>query len=144
MLLALYGVFAAAASGPSLSPIANGDANVRAGTCYVGIQFNSSGVEYERSATTGSYNVSQGNWLDSGTASDYWVEFIRTGGSAASFSGMANSTRYNLGTTRSFGFDDNGGFNNIIGYFRFWDAASGGTNVATTSSATWSALDTTA
>lgn len=109
----------------------------------MGAQFNSNGIEYERSPSTGSYNSSQGNWLDSGSASDVWVEFIRTGGVAAAWDGISNSTRYNLGTTRSFGITDGGGSNSIIGYFRFWDAASGGTNLVDTSGATWSAVDTT-
>lgn len=127
-------------AGPVLSPQANGDANTRMGPCYVGIQFNTSGTEYERSPSTGSYNANQGPWLTGGSTGDYWVEFIRTAG-AASFDGMSNSTRYNLGTTRSFGLTDAGGTNSITGYFRFWDAASGGSTLATTSTVSWSATD---
>lgn len=129
------------ASGLSVSATANGDTNNNFGTCYVGVQFNSSGVEYERDNNSTAYNVNMGNWLDSGTASEVWVEFIRTSG-AASWDGKSNSTRYNLGTTQSFGLTDAGGTNSITGYFRFWDANTGGSTLQTTSSATWSATDT--
>jgi hypothetical protein len=134
------GFWAPTVAGLSVSATANGDANTNNGTCYVGVQFNSSGVEYERNASTGAYNISQGNWLVSGTAAEVWVEFIRTAG-AASFDGISNSTRYQLSTTRSFGITDAGGFNSISGYFVFHDAATGGNILQTTSTVTWSALD---
>lgn len=134
---------AKAKSGLTVSPQANGDTNTNAGTCYVGVQFNSNGTEYERNASSGAYNVSQGAWLDAGTAAEVWVAFTRTGG-VASFVGMTNGTRYNLGTTRSFGITDGGGSSTITGYFTFYDAASGGNVLATTGSASWTAVDTTA
>lgn len=128
---------------PATSATADGDTNyVYDATCYVGVEFNTSGVEWELAATTGNASVNMGNWLDAGASSEVWVEFIRTGGTKSQFVGLSNSTRYQLNTTRKFYITAAAiGYNTetIIGYFKFWDAASGGNTLQTTSGATWQA-----
>jgi len=130
---------------PTVSAVADGDTNTGIdsiySSIYVGARFDSAGDEYETNAT-GSFSVAiTAGWLDTGSASDAWVEFIRTGGTAGAWSGKSNSTRYNLGTTQTFQILDNTSNSTavtIIGYFRFHDAASGGNVLQTTSGATWS------
>lgn len=126
---------------------ANGDTNTRltgvGGYCSVGAGFNTSGFEFE-CTNTGSFTVNQGKWLNSGSSSEVWVEFIRTGGTKSSWdhSGQSNNTRYQLSTTRNFEIRDTsalGGAQTIIGRFKFWDAATGGNVLDETSNATWSA-----
>ena len=126
----------------AVSANVNGDTNTNFGTCYVGVQLTSGGVEYERNASSGLYNVSQGGYMVAGDPSEVWVEFVRTGGTEAAWPGFSNSTRYNLGTTRGFGFDSSGSSASIIGYFRFWDASSGGNILQLGSTVTWEAIDT--
>ena len=134
-----------AATGVSVSALANGDFNSNLGPpesfCRTGVQFNSNGNEYECTAT-GSFSQNVNTWLVSGLASQVWVEFIRTGGNKTSWSsGQANNTRYSLSTSRTFYVEDfPAGFaSTITGYFRFHDAATGGNVLQTTSGATWNA-----
>jgi hypothetical protein len=133
-----YGIIASSGPTLSVSPQANGDSNIRFDlTCYAGVQFNTSGVEYEYTAA-GAATVSQGNWLDEGSASDVWVERTITAGSFNSID--PGTGRHQLSTTRSFRV-----IRTIIGVqsctasFEMFDAASGGNSLATTSSAVWSA-----
>lgn len=130
-----------AASGPIVSARADGRSNSNLNppntSCRVGCQFSTNGLEYELTSTGGLTNST--TWLDSGSNADVWVEFIRTGGTKTAWDSLANNTRYNLGTTRTFYLDDfqAGSESTIIGYFRFWDAASGGNQLQQTGSATW-------
>ncbi len=125
------------ASGPTVSAQANGDSNyVYGGACYVGVQFNMNGLEYERNASSGSYNVGAGTWLDSGSAGDVWVAFTRTAGTM--FASKVSGTRYNLVSGQSFSNTALlGAYKTVTGYFKFYDAASGGNTLQTTSTVSW-------
>ena len=125
---------------PIVSAVCSGYSNSRSGSsCYVGVQINTDGNEY-RCTNAGTYNSNQGVWLDQGTASQVWVEFIRTSG-ATSWDTLSNSTRYQLSTTRTFELVQTAtGSTSITGYFKFWDAASGGNLLQqTTTGQTWQA-----
>lgn len=120
-------------SGPSVSAVCDGDGNATSGssanTCWVGVQFNINGNEYEYVGTTSTPTTNIGAWLDSGSASDVWVVFTLTSGTM--FAGMTSGTRYNLGTTQTFYRSVTrtiAGTNTTTcsGYFQFYDAATGG------------------
>lgn len=134
MMMALAG-----AATVSVSPVANGQSNSLLSTpCYAGVQFNSNGIEYEASAASGTWIFSQGNWLDTGTAGQVWIERVVTSGSWNNLD--PGTGRHQLSTSRSFRvYRVATGSQSVTGYFRFWDAASGGNNLYTTSSATYSA-----
>lgn len=134
---------------PTVSPRADGDTNtildVLPITCYVGCHFEANGQEYEITA----YGVQNSGttWLDTGSNSDVWVEFVKTGGNATSWDGFSNSTRYQLSQNRRFqiyAYNNSGGgvTKDIIGYFRMHDAASGGNVLWTGSTVTWRATAT--
>jgi hypothetical protein len=141
---------AAIASGPTVSPRADGDINVNADspgpvTCYQGCEFASDGNEYEVLATTGGRTNST-VWLDSGSASDVWVEFVRTAGATA-WDSHSSSTRYQLNVDRNFNlsitrFPEGSSVKTITGYFRMHDAASGGNVLWTGSTVEWKATAT--
>jgi hypothetical protein len=122
--------------GLSISPVANGDYNFRSsGTVYGGVRWDNNGTEYEYTNTGGI--SSQGPWLDSGTAAEVWVQFVRTAG-LANWDVHPGTGRYNLATDRMYYITrSSSGSESISGYFRFYDAASGGTLLAQTSTATW-------
>ena len=123
-------------SGPVVSPLANGDSNMGLAPCYAGVQFNTSGVEYEYTPTGGLGVVGDG-WLDSGASSEVWVERIVTAGSWSSIDPGAG--RHQLSTTRSFRVESWGGTSSVTGYFKFWDAATGGSLLHQSASAIYSA-----
>ena len=130
---------AAGGGGPTVSMTANGQANSSQfiNPVYAGQQFNTSGSEFECSAA-GSYNQSLGAWLDTGSSSDVWVERFTTSGSWNNVD--PGTGRHQLSTTRSFRVSRSIiGTTSVTGYFRMYDAASGGNTLQTTSSATWSA-----
>lgn len=127
-------------AGEQVSAVANGCTNsVISGTCYGGPIFLNTGAEQEYTSTGGT--VSQGNWLDAGSASNVWVVWHRTGGTLSdwnSLGGGNNGVRLNLGTSRNFRISRAAqGISTLIGYFEFWDAASGGNLLQTTSTVTW-------
>lgn len=127
---------------PTVSAIAASDTNSRGvgGDCNVGLVFNSDGQEYDIT-NAGAQGVDLGTWLDTGIPGDVWVEFLRSSGTAANWIGIANSTRVNMAGTVTFRIEDistGAGTENITGQFRFWDAASGGNILQTTTAAqTW-------
>jgi hypothetical protein len=128
---------AAGGGSPTVSADGTGYTNSRGigGDCWVGLEFNTDGEEYRILAGGATSGTSQGTWLDSGSASDVWVEFLYSSGSAGQWDGFSNSTRYQLNVTRTFRIDDttiNANVNAITGQFRFWDAASGGNILDTT------------
>lgn len=131
-----------ASSGPTVSALANGDSNAAIiDAVYAGVKFDTDGEEYERTGI-GGFTASVGTWLDSGTSSQVWVEFIRTGGTLTKFDNRNNSQRYQANVDSDWYIIDtlaNSTAETVIGYFRFWDAASGGNLLQTTSGATWSA-----
>lgn len=144
-----YGTTAAAGAGetPTVSPRADGDANVNSDnfpvTCYVGCDFDIDGDEWEVNANTNAQENST-VWLDSGSASDVWVEFVRTSGTATNWDSHTSSVRYRLDANRRFRASvtrSTPGINNfnITGYFRMWDAASGGSTLWTGSTVEWRA-----
>jgi hypothetical protein len=131
-------------SGPTVSASADGDSNFRLGsTCYAGAYFASGGLEYEYTNSGGTTSLGVGGdaqWLDSGSGSEVWVQFVRTGGSKTVFDSLG-SGRYQLSSDRGYRINTTGSndLQNITGYFRFYDAASGGNLLQQTSSATWTA-----
>lgn len=133
------GFWKATSSGPTVSALANGDYNsANSGTIYAGVQFNTDGDEYEAN-NAGSYVTNVGQWLDSGTSSQVWVEYFNNTGT---FTGKTAGTRYQISTSQGFltpGATQFIQFRSVTCQFRFWDAASGGNTLQTTSSASWQA-----
>ena len=125
----------------------DGRQNSRFGaSCYSGFQIASSGTEYEYSNTGSLTNSTV--WLDSGAAADVWVMWTRTSGNLSDWNSLGsgnNNVRLQCSTTRSFRCIDTTGSGfpsgevNIYGYCRFYDAASGGNLLQTTSTVEWAA-----
>ena len=85
------GVWETAYSGLSVSIDVNGRTNWRENlNCFGGAAFYTSGVNYEITASA-SYS-SVGNWLDSGTASDVWIQWVRTGGTLSAWNSINPGT----------------------------------------------------
>jgi len=142
-----YGVFkTVAAAGPTVSATSGvGDSlattDTIANTCYVGVEFNTDGNEYNYAtgyATTPLEN--KGVWLDTGTSDQVWVAWTNTAGTI--FVGKVSGTRYQINTSQLFyrtvtrnltGTNTT----SCTGYFTFYDAASGGNTLQTTSSCTY-------
>lgn len=130
---------------PTVSPRADGDINTNIDdfpvTCWVGCDFDADGNEYELTATGG--QTLQTVWKDSGDAAGAWVEFVRTAG-ATNWDSHTSGVRYNLGTNRRFRNSITRNIpgistKTITGYFRMWDAASGGNILWTGSTVEWRA-----
>lgn len=130
---------AAAGGGLEVDAVADGRSNTgEAATVYSGTKWDTNGIEYEVTTYGGFTNVN--TYMVSGSSSDVWVEFTRTGGTESSFIGKSNSTRYNINVDQTFEISAPAiETNTIIGYFTFYDAATGGNTLDTTSGATWSA-----
>lgn len=133
---------------PPVAPLVSADGtgytNSRSigGFTQVGLYFNIDGEEYRTNSNGTQAASSQGTWLDQGTSDQVWIEFTRTGGSATQWVGFSNSTRYQLDVTRKFYIEDVtiGGTNETIsGSFSFYDAASGGNLLDSTTTQTWTA-----
>lgn len=127
---------------PTVSARADGRSNSRYNnTCYSGCNFLTNGLEYEYSNTGSQTNST--TWLDTGLNDEVWVMWTRTGGTLSDWNSLGsgkNNIRQNLGSNQQFRIVRSGsGTSTIIGYFRFYDAASGGNTLQTTSGATWSA-----
>lgn len=124
----------------SVSIDVNGRTNTRENAnCYAGAQFATSGINYEITASAGYANV--GTWLDAGTASDVWVQWVRTGGTLGAWNSINPGTgRVQVSTTRTYRIvRATTGTDTIIGYFRAYDAASGGNLLDTGATGTYSA-----
>jgi hypothetical protein len=127
---------------PVVSIDVNGRTNTNLdATCYAGAAFYTNGINYEYTATGGLSNV--GNWLDAGDAADVWIMWTRTGGTLSDWNNLGagynnvrrqatSSVTYRLARTGS-------GVSTIIGYFRAYDAATGGNLLDTGSTGTYSA-----
>jgi hypothetical protein len=135
--------------GEVVSATADGDTNyewyLEQTYCYAGVQFRAAGSEYECNSQ-GSFISYIGDWLTSGSGSNVWVAFTKTGGNASAWdSGQTDGTRYQLNVNRDFYIlDSPPGLNarTIEGYFQFYDAASGGNildRAPDSGSSTWSA-----
>ena len=123
-----------------VSPRVDGASNSRENaTCFVGFQIASSGTEYEYN-NVGSLVLST-TWLDSGTAAEVWVMWTRTGGTLTDWNNLGggnHNVRLQCSTTRSFRAQrGSSGSDNIQGYTRWYDAATGGNLLFTTSTVTW-------
>ncbi|KKN01582.1 hypothetical protein LCGC14_1126310 [marine sediment metagenome] len=132
----------ALAGGPATSAAADGDANLRFGNvCYAGAQFQLDGSEWEYTNSGGLTQTGVGGdqiWMDTGPNSAIWIERIVTAGSWNSLDPGAG--RHVMSTTRSFRIvRSTAGIFTVTGYFKFWDAASGGSLLQQTASATWTA-----
>jgi hypothetical protein len=142
MVVVAGAIHGASIEDPLVSADGTGYTNSRGigAVCWVGIQFNSDGEEYRHNATASWSGTSQGTWLDAGTKEQVWVVFNRTGGLQTNWDGFTSGTRYQM--TSSMGFrlddtDDGPGTNSIIGSWSFYDAASGGNLLDSTSSGTF-------
>lgn len=125
-------------SGPSVDFKTTGRANSRIGfACWSGARFYTSGVEYEVTPSNGSYSV--GNWLTDGDAADVWIQHTQTSGQSA-FDGRLNNTRYQVTANQTwYVYRSSVGTDTISGYFRAYDAASGGTLLDTSPTISFSA-----
>jgi hypothetical protein len=129
-----------ASGGPSVSIDVNGRTNVRENAnCFSGALFYTTGVNYEYTATGGTSNV--GNWLDAGSASDVWIQWVRTGGTLGSWNSINPGTgRVQVTVNRNYRIvRASTGTDTIQGYFRAYDAATGGNLLDTGATGTYSA-----
>lgn len=120
---------AAAGGGPTVSPVSTDVIrSAVANPTIAGVQYNLSGVEYSTQFSgNGAYNVSRGNWLDTGLNSEVWIERTLNVGTLTHADPGAG--RKVLSTTRSYAVHDAtipGGSVDCTVTFDFWDAASGG------------------
>lgn len=127
----------AAASYPRISPRLDGRSNILLNsTCYSGCQLQNDGDEYEYSSVGGLTNLT--TWLDANLAETVWVSRSI---SAGSFNSIDPGTgRHKLDTTRSFRvIRTSVGIQSCTATFSFYDRATGGNTMLTTSSSVWSA-----
>lgn len=127
---------------PTVSARADGRVNsFLDNTCYSGCAFYTSGLEYEYNSNGSVTNST--TWLDSGVSDDVWVMWTRTGGTLSDWNSLgsgSHNVRLQVSSTRAYRIvRSSNGTSTIIGYYRFYDAATGGTLLDTTSGATWSA-----
>jgi hypothetical protein len=124
----------------------NGDVNSRLDNwCYAGQVFYTTGIAYEYTPSSG---ITAGfTYLTAGDAADVWIMWTRTGGTLSdwdSLGGGNNNVRRNITSNIAYRLVDKisstaGGAETITGYFRAYDAASGGNLLATSSTVTYSA-----
>lgn len=128
---------------PTVSPRADGDTNllldVGTVTCWQGCDFDIDGDEWENTNTGGQTN--QTVWLDSGSASQVWVEFVRTSGTQTNWDSHTSAVRYQISTNRRYSMSvtvsSGSATKDITGFFRMWSSASGGTALWTGSTVLW-------
>lgn len=133
------GVWKTAHSGLAVNIFANGRVNYRySAICYGGAYYLTTGLEYEYTATAGGSLV--GTWLVSGSNSDVWVQWVRTGGTLSAWNSINPGTgRLQMSSSRYYRASRNlTGISTIIGYFRMYDAATGGNLLDTGSTGTYS------
>jgi hypothetical protein len=116
------------ASGPVVSPVSTPVGYFpESGVCYARVEYKTDGVEYKNpNATTSSTTTSRGNWLDSGAASEVWLERTIVSGSLTEDPGAG---RHQLSSNRLFGCYTNNGFQFCQLSIKFYDAASGGNEI---------------
>lgn len=96
-------------------------------TCHAGVQYRNDGTEWSNASTGGqSFNVSRGNWLDSGAPGQVWVERVIVSGVLDWLDSGAG--RLQLSGTRTFGCLRTTGMGADVAVLdiSFWDAAVGG------------------
>ncbi len=100
--------------------------NTRVGPCEAGVQYNVSGVEYA-CTNVGVYNISRGNWLDAGSASEVWLICIDNGPGVLDVNELSSRTQ--MTATKYFDIYEpdyeSTNWTNVT--VQAWDAASGGT-----------------
>ena len=124
-----------------VSPVGGGATRVRINaSCFAGIEFRADGDEFQCN-NLGVFNQDKGPWLDNGAASKVWVQMTINGGSPGTWNSLNPGTgRLQLSTTRSYRcVRSTAGFHTVSATFVMWDAASGGNQLATTGSSTYSA-----
>ena len=130
---------------PVVSPNSAGVTNDNGGVgtaCYAGIAFQSGAPNREEACTfAGAYSVDRTAWLDSGSASDVWIQRVISSGTLNS--NDPGSGRINLGSGSPF-FEVvdtslTGGAVTCTLTFNFYDAASGGSLIGSSGSLTLSA-----
>lgn len=126
---------------PTVSIRSDGRYNSRLdATCYSGVRFDTSGLEYEYGSTGSPTNSS--TWLTAGNASDVWIMWTRTGGISDwnSLGAGFNNVRRNVTANLAYRLLRNTvGSNAITGYFRAYDAATGGNLLDTSPTSTYTA-----
>lgn len=122
-------------SGPVVSMRANGDWNKRTGaSCYVGPTFINNGDEYEYTPSGGLGSLT--TWLDSGNAADVWIQHVKAFGTWQDLD--PGTARLQMSTTRSWrAVKTTFGFQTVAGYWKMYDAASGGNLLQQTSQTNW-------
>lgn len=126
-----YGTVAKPPSGPTVAPASSGVSYSGVGaTIYARVMFGADGVQYRNaSATSTSMTTSVTTWLTSGLSSQVWVQRTVNSGSLNLDPG---SGRLQLNSDRTFGVQDvtiAGGSVSANLTFRFYDAASGGSEI---------------
>lgn len=95
---------------------------------YAGVAYNATGFEFSNNASgSNSYDVSRGLWLDSGSASEVWLE--RTINSGSLNSSDPGAGRHQLNTARLLEVSDStilGGAVTCNVTVDFYDASTGG------------------
>jgi hypothetical protein len=139
--ISLFSAFVSSGpSGPAVNTgVISSNEQVRAGgaTCHAHVKCDSDGSWYE-SSKTGAYSGAEGAWLTSGLNSEVWIERTVVTGSLTHDAGTG---RLVCSTTREFGVDEPDGASakTCTLYFEFWDAASAGNLLGTSSTITLSA-----
>ena len=131
MIHHLLAAVVAVSPGLTVSPDTSVVTNIRVGaTCWAGVVFSSLGTENENTPAN-SFTVSRGNWLDAGDSSEVWIE--RTINSGPGFNvDDPGAGRLQLNVNRKFNQNRTTiGVRTTNVTFDFWDAASGGNQLAT-------------
>lgn len=108
---------------------------VSGATAYAGIQFNTSGEEFNTPTGGSSYTSSRGDWLDVGNSDEVWVECNITGGTLGAWNSdnAGTGSRLSLDTTRSWRMlRSTTGTDTTFATFDFYNAASGGNLIGST------------
>jgi len=110
--------------GPRVSPSTTNVFNSANNTfCKAGVRYLETGVEFQ-SNNVGNFNLSRGNWLDSGTSDEVWIQRVINSGTLTEDGG---SGRLQLSTGRTFSVTQiDVGAKVCDLTFNFYDAASGG------------------
>ena len=135
-LIKLFGVLGGSGGGglfPLVSPsnTAIYQTRITSGFAWAAIEYRNDGIEYRNpNASTVTQTTSRGNWLDSGTVAEVWIEDASTVGGAWNIS--AGTGRLQLNTTRIWKMRaGTGGFATRTALFNFYNAASGGDLIGT-------------
>lgn len=118
--------------GPRVEIQADGRSNYRYGSiCYTGERFYTTGIEYETTATNGTF--SKGDWLFLGSSSDYYIEYTRTSGYTGGFNSTSKTsgTRYQISSNQIFTMSALNLLRSLTVTWEIWDTASGGTALDT-------------